>query len=154
MRLIMIGTLLLVIFQDASGELSPGLAVVLKQDEPNELAYFVATSDSCPVSTRTAENIVKGVFVRSRIKPLGGDAWMTKKIHLSVQMSCVRVSGASPIYSTEVFFSAISSGLIIRFAPNLGVLGIGSKDYHEQAIKDAVEEAVTQYLEANFDLAE
>jgi hypothetical protein len=44
----------------------------IKKDNPSELAYYTSINGECSFTKEEAKEIIEGVFVRSRVKPLGG----------------------------------------------------------------------------------
>ena len=55
----------------AQGDDSPWYAQILKQENPDNLAYASHVDKECPFSLEETETLVEGVFVRSRLKPIG-----------------------------------------------------------------------------------
>lgn len=155
MRLILSVILISIPLQVAFGDDPAWLAQVVKQDDPNELAYFVIVEDDCPVSKKKVATIIEGVFVRSRVKPLGGPGhWFQKNVYLSAKLNCVPLSNNNPVYDLSLYFGNYSTDIPILYNFDFGSTGIGGRDFIEQAIKENVEGAITAYLKVNFDLGD
>jgi hypothetical protein len=52
----------------------------LKVDNPNQLAVWAVAGEQCPITTDEMKEIVSGVLVRSRIKPLMGDQFIQQPL--------------------------------------------------------------------------
>jgi len=147
-----LGLSLFLTFSAAHAELHDWERVAYSQENPNELAYIVEVDEDCRTSEKTATSITKGVLVRSRIKPLGGDSWLEKDLFLNVSVNCLKLENNNPVFNIDVRFGI--ADMAVRFANNFGYMGIGDKDFIEDALQGSVEKAITAYLEANFDLGE
>jgi hypothetical protein len=154
MRLILTTILIVLPFQSVLAAELGWKSKALKQAEPNELAYRLAVDDECPIGRERAVSIVEGVMVRSRIKPLGGTAWITSKLHLSVLVSCMKLDGYSPVYATDIHFGNYSGKIPVFYISSFGGIGIGGSSFFESELKKHVEGAMTAYLKANFDLGD
>ena len=155
MRSVLVGLFLLLSFQGAHGQEIPGwLAEVLRQAEPDELAYFVGASPDCSITEEEIETIVKGVFVRSRIKPLGGYEYLSKDVYLNVALQCLPIDNNNPIYLIDVKFGKASGPAFILYERSFGSFGINTDKTIKQSIKSGAEAAITAYLQANFDLGD
>ena len=125
----------------------------IKVDTPNQLAYFVEMSKACPFTNETLQNIVDGVLIRSRIKPLKDDIFVSGRIYLSLEVSCVRLkSGGNPPFSIRVNFARYEPYPAIIIDKDFGTTGIGPADFIKQTFKETVENAVTAHIKANFNL--
>jgi hypothetical protein len=122
----------------------------IKSDTPGDLAHYIYVSEECSFTEERVKSIVEGVFIRSRIKPI--DNFGDKPIHLEIAVECLPLEGTNPIYSFSVFFSRYNPRPSIYYAYNFGTFGIGEIDDALQSIKGSVEEAITAYIKANFDL--
>ena len=153
MRISAIVLLMLFSHQAAHGADDPEwLKTAFKKDNPNELAYYAGTSDDSPIDDERVGDIIEGVLVRSRIKPLA-DAWTSAPLYLSVMVNCVKLEGNNPVYQMEIAFGK-RRPIPILYDHNFGNIGIGSKDFIESILKDKVEDAITAYIKVNFDLGE
>ncbi len=131
------------------------LKETLKQSNPNELAYIVF-ADACGFSEEDLDELVKGVLIRSRIKPSGD--WALANLYLSVVVQCmdITVGGrkTGKVIQAKVDFGRRNPKPAILYDSGFGTLLISVKeDYALSRIKAAVEDAVTAYLEANFELS-
>ena len=114
----------------------------LLRANPNELVYASEhPTKGCGFNEATGREIVEGVMIRSRIKPLNLyklEPTISPEMGLSVDIQCMALEGNNPVYVISVQFG------LLQFYPRLldsvdyGSLGIGPKG----AIKDAVQDAV------------
>lgn len=129
----------------------------LKKDNPNELAV-IARTYNCPVSTTELQDLAKGVLIRSRIKPLGG--WTPSVVALYAYIDCIKPADVY-VFRYDLYFarfsdSPFSDDPVITHTPlwDYSNVGIGQASFITESIKLAIEEAITDYLKANFDLDE
>ena len=130
----------------------------MKVENPNELAYSVFVRDSCPFETNDVEKVVEGVFVRSRVKPLfqrihDGDLFLNVVVHCA--------DAPTPHYLVDIQFGLrqpvcltpfLPPGTSIYFRPNYGSFGEHDRQSILDAIKHNAEQAIADFLKANFDL--
>lgn len=134
-------------------EVPPWFYKAIKVDSPNQLAYFVENSTSCPFSKEALHKIVEGVLIRSRIKPLKEDIFVDGRIYLNLGVSCVSLkSGGNPPFTITANFARYLPYPAIIIDRNFGNTGIGAADFILQTFKESVENAVTAHIKANFDL--
>ena len=124
-----------------------------KKDNPNELAYYAGSDDDCPIDDERVRDIVEGVLVRSRIKPLGGTEWTSAPLYLSVMLNCMKLEGNNPIFTMRIAFGKLIP-IPILYDHSFGYFGTRPKDFIESRLKDRVENAITAYIKVNFDLGE
>ena len=120
-----------------------------KVGNSDELAFFVEVND-CTVTKEQVDSIVKRVLVRSRINPLGEMEWLTANLILLVSVNCIEQPDANPIVSLDVGFGKWSP-VPIKYMRNYGLVAVGDGEYQSQAIERAVQDAITTYIEVNFD---
>lgn len=157
MRLFLVTLLMLISHQSALGADDPDWFIgVLKKEKPNELAYKVRVDPNCPITKEKVVSIVEDVFVRSRIKPLGGNLYMYMfaPVYLKVTVNCLKLEASNPVYINAIYFGNYSEYVPTLYDHLLGNYGIGPVDAIETNIKANVEDAITAYLKANFDLGE
>ena len=144
---------LLLLSNHVYAELSEWLHQALKVDNPNQLAYWVEVGKNCPVTQKEVENLVEGVFIRSRIKPLKEGVFDSGVIYLDVGLVCNGVSSNHiDSYVSKILFGRIVPTPAVWFQGEFGTVGRGSKDFMVGAVKGSVEAAITEYIKANFDL--
>ena len=131
----------------------------LKKENPNELRVITLISTTCPSTEKEYRDIAEGVLVRSRIKPLEMPGM--HELALYVHLACIDSGNDNlPISLTVHFGKAIRdehgttlktalSPKYFRYFDQTGSTGV---DVIEAQLREAVENAVTDYLEANFDL--
>lgn len=126
-----------------------------KKKNPNELAYYISVASDCPIGEAQGESILEGVFVRSRIKPLGGTLnWLVQPLYLSVSVDCLKLTNQNPVYTLGVKFGNASEEVPVFYMMDYGGFGIGTKRSLRSLLRDNIESAVTDYLKVNFDLAD
>lgn len=129
---------------------------IVKQT-PDDLGYWVFTGSDCPFSNEDVERLVDGVWVRSRLR--SSDSYLFE-LHLQITVLCLDRGEANPIFNHDVFFVPARPDTFNEFLTttryvldyNFGTFGVGPSEYILQSVKESVEEAVTEYLRANFDL--
>ncbi|MBA3966056.1 MAG: hypothetical protein H0X47_09820 [Nitrospirales bacterium] len=124
----------------------------IKVSNANELAYFIEMNDSCPFTKDEVNKIAEGVLIRSRIKPLKEEIFVSGRIYLRLGISCVKWNDSSQVFSINSEFGRYIPEPGIIFDYSFGFIGIGSKDYIEQNFKSSTESAVTAFMKANFNL--
>jgi hypothetical protein len=125
----------------------------LKKHNPDELAYFAAVSSTCPISEKEMQEMVEGVFIRSRIRPL--DKWTAGEVMLHIDLQCIGDSDfQSYIVNVELEKPSVTADgtvLTTSLAGNpYGAFGRGDASSIKNEIKDSVERALTDYIKANF----
>jgi hypothetical protein len=124
----------------------------LKRRNPGELAVGVIVDDRCGGSTPEFEELVQGVLIRARIKPLDRIT-STDPFRLAVIVTCLENKQAFVVNSD---FMELTNGNLVRHGVGdnmvFGTFG-GNLTYLKDAVKESVEKAITGYLTANFDLA-
>jgi len=126
----------------------------IKVDNPNELAYWFTLEKECPLSKVEIQEIVEGVFIRSRIKPLKEAISEPGRIYLDLSVQCFKRMGNEEVlvYKINLFFSRWNPKPAVKFDSSFGGYGIIKKPRLLAVIKESVEEAITVYIKANFDL--
>ena len=119
---------------------------------PNELAYFSYIGDDCPLTDQEAKDVIEGVFIRSRIKPLVGYAWLDDDLYLSISLECLLLDNNNPVFSIDVNYGNATIDPSVLYDFDFGSLGIGAKDFIRDGLKTNVENAITVFIKANFDL--
>jgi hypothetical protein len=96
----------------------------IKVENPNQLPYFSLIDDDCPLTQTEGKEIIEGVFVRSRIKPVPFIA--DNRIYLSVVLRCMEISGSVVVFNLDIQYG--------RYEPSPPVIfnhdsygGIGSR---------------------------
>ena len=128
--------------------------------DPEKIYYRSSTGVACPFEYNEVDDIIEGELIRSRIKPI----YWTNRLEeseailvLDVQANCLERDNLNPVFDVDVYFA------LYRFVDGLysgsfladwefGSFGIGDHDYILQSVEDAVEDAITAYVKANFDL--
>jgi len=116
----------------------------IKVDNPNQLAYFLSMAKVCPFTKEALEEIVDGVFVRSRIKPLKEGAFWGAPVYLSLSVNCMSRKNSNPIYVIGMRFGRYKPLPAVLFDKDLGPnFGIGRPETIKQIFKENVERAIT-----------
>ena len=126
----------------------------IKVDNPNQLEFYTLVAGGCPTNKESINKITEGVFVRSRIKPVPADfKSLSGKIYLDLSINCKKMESGNYMYSTRVMFARISTlTSAVLFNRSFGSFGIADKEHIEGSFKDSVENAITAFIKANFDL--
>lgn len=129
----------------------------LKKENPNELYAIVRIGQDCPYSNAELKDVVHGVFIRSRIKPMNSVG--RDELALDVELSCIK-NGSLWVYSAEIAFTKVSSykDKTILYTKReqryYSWFGQDDKDGTRAVIQTRVEMAITEYLKVNFNLGE
>ena len=131
----------------------------MKKEDPNSIYLSYAQGDACPGAY---EDVVSGALVRARMKRQ--PHWMAGELVLTVGVSCLKDDqDALVVYAITVKFGRFVINrqddsdfdlALYDFTP-YDVFGFVGKNHWEKIrgyVRDAVEEALTDYLKANFDL--
>jgi len=134
----------------------------MKKENPNELGVDTWSTDSCPITNSELQELVEGVLVRSRIKPVSFVGELGRgNPYLDVLLDCGADNTSLQRSPVDVRIDFIQS-VFIEGKGNIRVrlgqipagsrFGVGNIEDIKQAIKDELEEVVADYLQANFDL--
>ena len=148
MRYIFTLLFLLSSFGFAEDEVDLSYLKAPKTFDPNTLFVVTSTDDDCSISQKRLDKLVKGATIRSRIKPT--DEY-TEPL-LNVQLMCMDISNNNPVYYIITRFGYYDSykKTSVFYGPSYNKFGIGDKQFTETAIKDSVDEAMEDYIQANF----
>jgi hypothetical protein len=154
MKKILLIALLLLSSQVQAADPPPWLYPVLKVDNPNELAVYVYASPECPVTTDELKEVLSGVLIGSRVKPLLGEEYLKNSLYLSASIGCLEPDKPSgyQVFSIPLAFGSYNVRPPVTYLYPYGFTGTGPKDDIISSFKNQVEEAVTDYIAANFDL--
>lgn len=186
----------------AKAEAPVWLRQAIKSKNPNQLAYRATVDNGCPLDELGAREVIDGIFIRSRIKPLKGDTDVKGSIYLSIGVSCFadmqietentqmranladlrkalrtqivhgditvqeatdsynraldraesKIRHIPPTYHLKIFYGRKHPSAPMLFDYDFSYFGIGDRNNLISTLKTGVEEAVTVYLQANFDL--
>ncbi len=131
----------------------------MKKENPNELGVFVFVTKRCPMTDSELRELLEGVLVRSRIKPV---SWVAGDIYLDVDLDCTQSQSSNHvIFNFVIDFTGVAllegkGNVPVRFGKfkSGGVFGSASLNEAKQAMKVQIESVITDYLQANFDLGE
>lgn len=140
----------------------------LKRENPDQLYVDYSQSGVCPFTAQTIESMIEGLLVRSRLKPIDFSEWWSEdstRFKLSIEVSCgvddnpphlflvdtafreevtlQKPLGPIKVYMDHIAYYGQSGTYDPKKEPNIGFL--------RNCIRDSVEEALTDYLKANFD---
>ena len=121
------------------------------KENPDELGVLAISESGCP--DFDIEALVHGILIRSRIRPTTISA--SRDLNLEVGVSCLEIETSPGFYSyhTNVRFGvAPQRGVYMVYTPGYTHLGHGERPDIVASVRGAVEEAITDYLQANFDL--
>jgi len=121
----------------------------IKQDNPNQLAYYLYVANDCPFTEETLNEIVEGVFIRSRIKPRSV-GWTSAPVYLDLAVQCLPLKNNNSIYMIHAKFGRVRPDPHISFDYPYELFGINDSAGIQQSFKGAVEEVITWYIKAHF----
>ena len=127
----------------------------LKKDKPNELLAYVVTV-GCPIVQDSIEDDVRDVLIRSRIKPI--DGWNSNETILFVSIDCLP-DGPAHLFDSDIYFAKLAKNvdgdvIVSHTLWGYGIFGQGRPGFIKNSVKESVEEAIADYIEANFDLGD
>ena len=161
-RSLAVAWLLVVLIGESSADVADWVleAISGATIDPNEAYYASFVDTDCPVEDDDIDNIIEGELTRSRIKPLH---WTLRThdseslIVFDVDLFCLDREDLNPIFNVDVYFALyifyddrFSGSVLIDWG--FGAFGVGGRDYILQSVEDSVEDAITAYIRANFDL--
>lgn len=129
-------------------------------DDPDSVYFNTYVDLDCPLEFSEIGDIVKGELIRSRIKPLH---WLDRPegseglLVLDVELSCLERDRLNPVFNVDTFFGlywfdddVYSGSVLINWG--FGSFGVGGREFILRSLEDSVEDAITAYVKANFDL--
>ena len=124
----------------------------MKKENPETLSAVVAVGIECPFTETEAKEVVHGVLIRSRLRPRD---WSTETLFIGVAVDCLETTNSGLfIYDADVsFFRWEFSRMLEEVTGDYSNFGIGRRADILGSIRESVEGLVTDYLQANFDLA-
>ena len=125
----------------------------IRKEHPDTLYFTQFVHPDCPVSEAKLREEVNGVLIRSRIRP--GDYYTsTEELGFYLLLNCWEEQKPLVIFGLNVFFIRWLDGRpLIEFHPMYGMIGRGNEESIKEAIRGQTERLVTDYLQANFNLA-
>jgi len=156
MKKIILIALLLLSSQAQAEEISDALKTAmktfyLKVDNPDELAISAAAESDCPITGDELKEMVSGVLIRARVKPLLGDELSENSLYMETTLRCLETDG-NPIFAIEVIFGGFTEGVPVWYPIPYRYMGMGREEWIVSNIKNVVELAITDYIAANLDL--
>ena len=129
-------------------------------EDPEEVYYRTSTGLDCPFEHNDVTDIIEHELIRSRIRPI---YWLNLPeesealLVLDVEANCLERDNLNPVFDIDVYFAVYrlvdglySGAFLADWA--FGSFGIGDRDYILRSVEDSVEDAITAYIKANFDL--
>ena len=124
----------------------------MKKDNPDTLPGIVFIAPKCGVTTAEIREIVDGILIRSRLRP-GDYLTGTDGLGFVVKVDCLNPIEHSASVQIDIYFVRNILGRILLEAyPAYGSFGVADSEEVNKSIRDGVEDLVTDYLQANFDL--
>jgi len=122
----------------------------LVREKPNQLATAVYVSDNCLIAAAEVEDIVNGVLVGSRIRPINFFE-APGFFYLEISVDCLKATDA---FSAAINFRDVIDHTAVRLGEDFGGFGTheNDKQFLLDRIKTGVDAAVGAYLKANPDL--
>lgn len=165
MRWVFLVGVLLIVPVNAYGQAKENRSLI--KPTPGQLMPLLVLSPNCPVQIPDVDKLVRGILIRSRVKPL--DSW-DDELYMTVNVMCTEqvrrtdlVAFSVIVYFAKPAFHTVGGDLAgverFVFADRLldywGVGlsdGQGGKDYMLKVVRNTTERAVTDFMAANFDL--
>ena len=157
MKKVLLAVLMLVFSGNTCAEIPDWYYQAIKKENPNELAYWVGTNE-CPVTKEEIEKIADGVFIRSRIKPLNDEfAFLEGSLLLVIDINCVEVEQGGVkegVWAAryDVRFGQFNVMPATSYPIDFGAVGLSNKESILSNVKKYIENAMTAYIKANFNL--
>jgi hypothetical protein len=123
----------------------------LKVDNPNELPVMADSGDDCLITDDEMIDIVSGVLIRSRVKPLTGDEMFERPLYLYVGLNCYKEERYQT-YNLRVYFGNASGKVDYLVDQPYGTFRRDDKAGMTTVIKNSTEAAITDFIKANFNL--
>ena len=155
MKKILIFTLLLFIspLLQAAEDYPDEFLKAIKVKNPDQLDVYYYAATECPLTKHELKELVSGVLIRSRVKPLLGVEWVFDSLYLNVALSCIeRKSTNQWIYKFDIYFGRWDVEPPISYQSDYDSFGIGPKQFIKDHVKENVENAMTAFIKANFNL--
>ena len=125
------------------------------------LPYQILLGSNCPMSEDETRNLIEAAIVRNRIKPTSDMYYLPdyqfdhlSRLYLSVIAASVELGSDhyTISYSANFGRAILKSADIFPFSyvTNGPALMVGGKDYMKSNLNDEVENAMAQYIKANY----
>ena len=126
----------------------------MKKENPETLHSIVMVDTECPVSQTEVKEIVNGVLIRSRLRT--GDLTDADEFGFVVEIGCIKPKTITTTLTYKIdvdFIRWVFNRPFLEALPSYGEFGRGDKADIANGTQATVERLVTDYLQANFDLA-
>ncbi|CAM4499576.1 Lipoprotein [Vibrio vulnificus] len=129
----------------------------MKREEPDSLGLYSSVFGDCPFTNDALLKRIEGEFLRARVK-----ANEDLSFNITVNTMCMDIESKGgdnrgTAVSYEIRFGTImpTGGFVLYETPNYGSMLIGgngtdSSQFFISSITNSVEDALTDYLKANF----
>lgn len=125
---------------------------VIKVKDPGKLVVLVYSESTCPLTADEIYEITDGVLIRSRIKPIH---YISEEhelgLYLDISLKCIKKNSDFYTFVSDVYFADSSGDVNVLYDYSFGNYGNAPKEFIKQEVKSYIEDAVTQYVKANFD---
>ena len=126
------------------------LREAIRKDNPYELGYRVFVELDCPIGREDVEEIVDETMA---LNDMTRSQYGLLETHLQIAVACFVQGTVHRIFSQEVHFSpprdTDKPDLVYDW--NFGRYGIGGREFILQSVTRSIEDAIAEYLLANFD---
>ena len=125
------------------------LREAIRKENPDELGYRVFVELDCPVGRQDVEQVVDAAMAR---RHLTRSRFALGETHLQITLSCFAQEDEPPIFSQEVHFSPPrdTGQPDLVYDWNFGRYGVGARRFILQSITRSIEDAIAEYVLANF----
>ena len=149
----------LVAIVDAHAEVPDWVLDAISESEaPEEVYYLSFAASDCPFADDQLDAIIERKLTTSRLQPKRWATWIgvyDELLVLAIHVGCLGRQTGNPVFDLDVHF-AVYFQTAGQFAGaslvdwQFGSFGIGGRDYILRAVDDAVEDAISAYVQANF----
>ena len=133
--------------------MSPANMAYLLVEDRDVLGHYASVDAECGFDEATLDRTVEGVLIRHRIRPVA-DTHSDEGLNLELHVACFEPDGEGrSVYSIEAAFSLVQpDGADLLINHGYGAFGTGDAEFILDAAKESVEEALTDFIAANWGL--
>ena len=130
----------------------PNMAYLLVEDR-DALGFYASVDPECGIEEAELDRLVEGVLIRHRIRPMG-DAHSDEGLNLEIHLACFAPDEDGQMtYSIDAGFSLVQpDGADLLINHGYGAFGTGDASFVLGAARESVEDALTDFIAANWHL--
>lgn len=121
----------------------------IRKENPDELGYRVFVDLDCPIGREDVERVLDATLARGA---LAKSQYGLVELHLRIVVSCFAPDEGELVFSQEIHFSPPwdTDRPEMVYDWNFGRYGVGGRTFILQSVTRSVEDAIAEYLLANF----